>query len=157
MCQAKAQISLGIRLVWSESSLSTWRIIGSLATHWAHSEDSDQTGRMPRLIWGFAGSTCHFVGFVMMWLKCCLHNMLIDIMALCIKCINIAFNSLPNSLVFLRLICNPCCFQGCGLPGLWLEGDVRNHQGHGRVQGHHHGYRCWPWKQQQTSQSECSL
>ena len=31
--------------------------IGPLATHWAHSEDSDQTGRMPRLIWVFAGRT----------------------------------------------------------------------------------------------------
>ena len=30
--------------------------------------NSDQTGRMPRLIWVFAGSTCHFVGFVMIWL-----------------------------------------------------------------------------------------
>ena len=30
----------------------------------ADSEDSDQTGRMPRLIWVFAGRTCHFVGFV---------------------------------------------------------------------------------------------
>ena len=29
----------------------------------AHSEDSDQTGPMPRLIWVFTGSTCHFVGF----------------------------------------------------------------------------------------------
>ena len=29
----------------------------SLATHWAHSEDSDQTGQMPRLIWVFAGRT----------------------------------------------------------------------------------------------------
>ena len=43
--------------VWSESALSTWRKLGSLATHWAHSEDSDQTGRMPRLNWIFAGST----------------------------------------------------------------------------------------------------
>ena len=50
-----AQISLGIRPVWSESSLSVWRKLGSLATHWAPSEDSDQTGRMPRLIWVFAG------------------------------------------------------------------------------------------------------
>ena len=32
------------------SSLSAWRNLGSLATHWAHSEDSDQTGWMPRLI-----------------------------------------------------------------------------------------------------------
>ena len=54
---AKTQISLGIRQVWSESSLSAWRKLGSLATHWAHSEDSDQTGRMPRLIWVFAGHT----------------------------------------------------------------------------------------------------
>ena len=54
---AKTQISLGIRPVWSESSLSAWRNLGSLATHWAHSEDSDQTGRVPRLIWVFAGRT----------------------------------------------------------------------------------------------------
>ena len=54
---AKTQISLGIRLVWSVSSLSAWRDLGSLATHWAHSEDSDQTGQMPRLIWVFAGRT----------------------------------------------------------------------------------------------------
>ena len=61
---AKTQISLGICPVWSESSLSAWRKLGSLATHWAHSEDSDQTGRMPRLIWVFAGRIGHFVGFV---------------------------------------------------------------------------------------------
>ena len=62
---AKTQISLGIHPVWSESSLSAWRKLGSLATHWAHNEDSDQTGRTPRLIWVFAGRTCIFVGFVM--------------------------------------------------------------------------------------------
>ena len=66
---AKTQISLGIRPVWSESSLSAWRNIGPLTTYWAHSEDSDQTGQMPRLIWVFAGSTGHFVGFVMRQLK----------------------------------------------------------------------------------------
>ena len=54
---AKTQISLGIHPVWSESSLSAWRNLGSLATHWVHSEDSDQTGRMPRLTWVFAGRT----------------------------------------------------------------------------------------------------
>ena len=111
MSPAKTQISLGIRPVWSESSLSAWRKPWSLATHWAHSEDSaqtqislgirpsmkkalvlsyplsaqadlgaesslcaqwvakdqgffhadsedsDKTGRMPRLIWVFAGHT----------------------------------------------------------------------------------------------------
>ena len=32
---------------------------------YADSKDSDQTGRMPRLILVYAGRTCHFVGFVM--------------------------------------------------------------------------------------------
>ena len=57
----KAQISLGIRPVWSESSLSAWRKLGSLATHWAPSKGSDQTGRMPRLIWVFVGHTVTFL------------------------------------------------------------------------------------------------
>ena len=48
--------------------LASWRHLGSLATHWPHSEDYDQTGRMPRLIWVFAGHTYHLVGFVMLWL-----------------------------------------------------------------------------------------
>ena len=67
--QAKSRINLGIRPVWSESSLSAWGKLGSLATHLAHSKDSDQTGRMPRLIWVFAGHTCHYVGFVTRWLR----------------------------------------------------------------------------------------
>ena len=54
---AKTLNSLGIRPVLSESSLSTVRKLGSLATHWVLSEDSDQTGRVPRLIWVFAGRT----------------------------------------------------------------------------------------------------
>ena len=51
---AKTQISLGIHPVWSESSLSAWRNIGSWATHWVHSEDWSD--------WAHS----HFVGFVMM-------------------------------------------------------------------------------------------
>ena len=68
MHPVKTQISLGYRPVWSESSLSAWRKLGSLATHWVYSEDSDQSGRMPRLIRIFTGCTGHFVGFVMLWL-----------------------------------------------------------------------------------------
>ena len=49
--------------------LSAWRNHGSLATCWAHCEDSDQTGQMPRLIWVLAGRTCHFIGFVVRRLK----------------------------------------------------------------------------------------
>ena len=52
LCSAEIQISLGIPPVWSawvsaqsdQSLLSAWRKLGS---HWAHSKDSDQTGRMP--------------------------------------------------------------------------------------------------------------
>ena len=49
--------------------LSAWKNHGTLATHWVHSEDSDQTGWTPRLIWAFAGRTHQFVGFVVMRLK----------------------------------------------------------------------------------------
>ena len=45
----------------SSLSLSAWRKLGSLATHEVHSEDSDQTGRMPRLI-------CIFAGRIVIWL-----------------------------------------------------------------------------------------
>ena len=38
-----------LRSAWA--SLSAWRKLGSLATLWAHSEDCDQTGRMPRSAW----------------------------------------------------------------------------------------------------------
>ena len=50
---AKTQISLGIRPVWSVFTVrmkKPW----SLDTHGAHSEDFDQSGRMPRLIGVFA-------------------------------------------------------------------------------------------------------
>ena len=67
---AKTQISLGIRPVWSESSLSAQWVAKDPRFLPADSEDSGQIGRMPRLIWVFAGRTCHFVGFVMRRLKC---------------------------------------------------------------------------------------
>ena len=61
---AETQISLGICPVWSKSSLcARWVAKDPRFLH-ADSEYSDQTGRMPRLIWVFAGHTCHFVGFV---------------------------------------------------------------------------------------------
>ena len=65
--QWRIRSAWGIRPVWSESSLSAWRKLGSLATHWPHSEDSDETGRMPhpRLRWAHS----HFVGFVMLRLS----------------------------------------------------------------------------------------
>ena len=47
----------GIQIKLLKYASNTWRKLGPLATHCAHSEDSDQTGRMPRLIWVFAGRT----------------------------------------------------------------------------------------------------
>ena len=61
---AKTQISLGIRSVWSESSLCAQWVAKDPSFLHADSEDSDQTGRMPRLIclrWAHT----HLVGFVM--------------------------------------------------------------------------------------------
>ena len=55
---AKTQISLGIRPVWSESSLTAQWVAKDPSFLQADSEDFDQTGRI-----------CHFVGFVMKWLK----------------------------------------------------------------------------------------
>ena len=95
---AKTRISLCIRPVWSESSLSAWRNIGSSATHWANCEDSNQTGRMPRLIWVFAGHKGYFVGFVMRWLTFR-------------KCIFIFASGLRNTPHFWR----PCSLA------LWLQ------------------------------------
>ena len=54
---AKTQISLGIRLVWSESSLCAQWVAKDPRFLHVDNEDSDQTGRMPRLIWVFAGRT----------------------------------------------------------------------------------------------------
>ena len=54
---AKTQISLGIRPVWSESSLCTQWVAKDPSFLHADSKDFDQTGRMPRLIWVFARRT----------------------------------------------------------------------------------------------------
>ena len=72
---AQTQISLGIRPVWSESSLcAQW--VDPMFLH-ADSEDSDQTGRKRRLWSDWAEAQAdlslrwahtYFVGFVMSWL-----------------------------------------------------------------------------------------
>ena len=54
---AKTRISLGIHPVWSESSLCAEWVTKDPSLLHADSEDSDQTGRMPRLIWVFARHT----------------------------------------------------------------------------------------------------
>ena len=54
---AKTQISQGICPVWSESLLCAQRVAKDPDFLHADSEDTDQTGRMPRLIIVFAGRT----------------------------------------------------------------------------------------------------
>ena len=58
-----------LRSAWAspqsdQSSLCAQWVAKDIIFLHADSEDSDQTGRMPRLTWVFAGRTCHFVGFV---------------------------------------------------------------------------------------------
>ena len=55
--EAKIQISLGILLVWSESLQCAKWVAEDLRFPHANREESGQTGRMPRLIWVFAGRT----------------------------------------------------------------------------------------------------
>ena len=57
---AKTQISLRSRL---ESSLCTLSVAKDLMLLHAHNKDSDQTGRMPRLICVFAGAQMSFCWF----------------------------------------------------------------------------------------------
>ena len=53
----KTQISLGIRPVWSESSLWAQWVAKEPSFLHADSLDTDQTGQMPRLFWVFARRT----------------------------------------------------------------------------------------------------
>ena len=68
---------LGIRPVWSESSLCTSWVAKDPPLLHSDSEDSDQTGRMPRLIRVFAGhrSSCWFCR-VAAHLESCYNNTL---------------------------------------------------------------------------------
>ena len=57
---AKTQISLGIRPVWSVPFLWVAKVAKHPCFLHVDSEDSEQTGRMPRLICVFAQSFCWF-------------------------------------------------------------------------------------------------
>ena len=62
---AKTQISLGIHPVWSVFAVPSWVARDPSFLH-ADSEDSDQTGWMPRLIWVLTGRSYRFVGSVVL-------------------------------------------------------------------------------------------
>ena len=73
LCAQLRQISLGICPVWSESSLCAQWVTKDPSFLHADSEDSGETGRMPRLIWVFAGRTqsfcwfCHEAAHICIW------------------------------------------------------------------------------------------
>ena len=60
---AKIRISLRIRAVWSESSLSAFWIANDAGCFCVDNEDSDYTARMIRPIWHFFGCTSKNVCF----------------------------------------------------------------------------------------------
>ena len=69
--QSECGPSEDIRPVWSESSLCAQRVAEDPSFLHADSEDSDQTERMPtQADLSFCWAHCHFVGFLVMWLKC---------------------------------------------------------------------------------------
>ena len=60
MCAQRRLRSAWASAQFDRSSLCTlWLAKDPMILH-ADSEDSDQTGQVPRLIWVFAGRTCHF-------------------------------------------------------------------------------------------------
>ena len=65
LCTQRRQISLGFCPVWSEPSLWTQWVAKDPVFLQADSKYSDQTRRLPRLIWVFTGHTDHFV--VLSW------------------------------------------------------------------------------------------
>ena len=66
MWPAKTQISLYIHSVWKGFSLVSLWIAKRLLKVQAISEDTDQTARMRRLVWVFAGGTSVIVCFVVL-------------------------------------------------------------------------------------------
>ena len=60
---AKIQISLSIRPVWSEFSLSAWRKLGSLATHWVQAKTVIRLGGCPG--WPEPSLCAHVISLVL--------------------------------------------------------------------------------------------
>ena len=75
MRSTKTQISLRIRAVWLESSLSAWRNFTFLEIKNAPIGDSTQTAWMRRLIWIYAGRSVrrYFFFFFFFW-RCGYYN-----------------------------------------------------------------------------------
>ena len=64
---SKTQISLGIHRIWSESSHCPQWVAKDPSFLHTNSEDSDQTGRMPRLTESLRGTCAIFVTPALAW------------------------------------------------------------------------------------------
>ena len=112
---AKTQSSLGIRPVGSESSLSAWRKLESLATHWAHSEDLADAQADLSLRWVCS----HFVGFPMRRLNYGVSNVWFYTIRCCFiwhvhKCIRVWKCTkllMPNNNIWQNEISKFFCFK----------------------------------------------
>ena len=115
--QAKTRISLGIRPVWSESSMCAQWVAKDPSFLHAVSENSDQTGRMHRLIWIFAGRTSILLvlsrggSFVVVYLWSPDFQGLIMSDFLSFQCIVCSWRFSTglhvNGIAFLRKLCEP--------------------------------------------------
>ena len=106
---AKTQISLGIRSVWSESSLCAHWVAKDLTFLHADCEDSYNTGRMPRLIWIFVKRTYHFAGFVMRWLICgylvyWLEKQYINLKLFLVRCTDLLWFNESGHIQYMRVV-----------------------------------------------------
>ena len=100
VCPAKAQSSLGIRPVWSESSLSAWRKLGSLATHWRTAKTLIRLGaHIILLVLSWGGS--------IMYMKAKCGFMLIRLLP------SIKNTSLVDVLLYINRFCKKKLFQLC--------------------------------------------
>ena len=92
------------------------------------SEDSDQTAQICRLIWVFAGCTGHFVGFVMLRLKCkCSPSFLLvfDCLLSVLDWASVGTWPLPCDdclFVWAKMGTSPISFASIPILTIWLEG-----------------------------------
>ena len=114
VCPPKTQISLGIRPVWSESSLCPQWVAKDPSFLHADSEDSDQTGQMPRLIWVFAGRTA-----TLLVLSCRGSSIVVRLLPWWLTHAQVSYSMMNEKRVFFFMLLNNIS----DMPGQWKGND----------------------------------
>ena len=132
VCPTKTQISLGILTVWSESSLSAWRCLGSLSTHrrsvqrrlWSDWVDADQRLRWVHMsfCW-FCHAAAHFHS------DRCQRNRLFFCMILCNSlrryCLSLSYANEPRHDKTHKVTVRPAKTQiSLGIRPVWSESSL---------------------------------